>query len=186
MTLKRKGHWQEIKYDEKGRKLSEVWLEAGRFEGPQNIYTGDRKAYLGNDLPSVRRWDPQTGELIFEAYYEVDQNLGRDEELGPALIKRDPMTGVIVHEQWRMYGGELHRSGDLPAFIVRHRETGLITREDYWVNGHRYREPGKPAIVIRNKDTGEITKARYFIREEHLHEYGSYIVQQGKPKTPSP
>jgi hypothetical protein len=50
---------------------------------------------------------------------------------GPAVIERDPVTGIVTREDW-WRDGSLHRT-DGPAIIERDPATGAVTWEEWWI-----------------------------------------------------
>jgi hypothetical protein len=70
-----------------------------------------------------------------------------DRKHGPAVIHRDPKTGVVTNEIW-MRKNKYHRD-DGPAMIWRDATTGQITRVEYYTNGRRTKPaaaPSRPAV----------------------------------------
>ena len=60
----------------------------------------------------------------------------------PAIIRRDPQTGVITTEMW-YENGKPHRENGLPTGIERDPQTGYIKRREFYQNGKQIR----PSIV---------------------------------------
>ena len=54
-------------------------------------------------------------------------------EDGPAVVVRDPRSGVVVEEKWYCRN-EIHRP-DGPAVIRRHPVTGDVLRAEYYLEG---------------------------------------------------
>jgi hypothetical protein len=157
----------EIECDRKGRKLSEVWLLAGERDKNGKHLRKPMKGRNNDDLPTVQKWDPTTGVVIYEAYYwQTTDNIPSRYDGRPAVIKRDRKSGEVIREEWWGMDGPNRRDG--PAIIDRDPKTGIITNEEYWHYGQRHRESGKPAVIKRDKVTGEITRTQYFWRDKRV------------------
>lgn len=51
---------------------------------------------------------------------------------------------------------------DGPALVARNPKTGVVYREEYFLNGVRHRTDG-PALVIRNAKTGEVRREQFAV-----------------------
>ena len=91
--------------------------------------------------------DPATG-VVVEETYRLDGRLHRDEFEGPAIIRRDAASGLIVAMQYWSHGLR-HRSTG-PASIQR-IVSGRTERhiETYYRHGVLHRDPSQgPAMVV--------------------------------------
>ncbi|WP_274630815.1 hypothetical protein [Arvimicrobium flavum] len=95
------------------------------------------------------RADPATG---LTGYYNKQGQLHR--ENGPALVVRDPVSGVVTAETWCQNGRPWRDDG--PAEIKRDAETGVTTFEGWWQGGKPQRLDG-PAEITRDAKTGVAT-----------------------------
>jgi hypothetical protein len=86
--------------------------------------------------------DPKTGIAACEGWaISETRNVGGREETrwidhridGPATIWRDPITGIIIEEEWYK-GGRLHRD-DGPAIIRRDPHTGEVKYTSWYFEG---------------------------------------------------
>lgn len=114
--------------------------------------------------PSGTAWDIATGAVV-RMWFDRNDRPHRDPAEGPAFYSRDPVTGVVDKEEYKL-DGAWHRV-DGPAYIVRDEQTGVVVEEVHWVNGklHRPADQG-PAIIERDRVTGKIVKAEYFENHE--------------------
>jgi hypothetical protein len=86
----------------------------------------------------------------------------RHREDGPALIHRDPFTGVLVKEAW-FKNNEVHRE-DGPADILRKADTGRIYYSAWYRNGVKVPPPPEARATFRSSSrhhlppSGEKTK----------------------------
>lgn len=141
---------------ETGIKTGELW----QFE---------RQLHREDGLPAELEWDPKTGVCTLEGYY-LYGNPNRDG--APAIIRRHPITGEVIGETWAQ--GSLLRDGDLPAIWSKDPDTGIIEREEYYMDGVLHRDDGKPAVIIRDPKTGEVIQLEY-------HDYGEEIRVDENP-----
>jgi hypothetical protein len=88
--------------------------------------------------------------------YNAQDKLHRED--GPAIIGRDPVTGVIACEKYSRHGEPHRRHG--PALITRDRETGVLLGEEYYSFGQLHRDAG-PAYVGYNLESGKVTYEEY-------------------------
>ena len=72
-------------------------------------------------------------------------------------ISRCPISGKIVSEYWRNAEGGLHRP-DGPAVIETDRITGVVTEEQYYLNGEIHRPDGEPAMINYCHKTGNVLR----------------------------
>ena len=68
-------------------------------------------------------------------------------EDGPAIIGRDPETGVVDYLSWQQHG-QSHRE-DGPAHIMINAANGIVHFEDWSKNGKTHRDDG-PAHIERD------------------------------------
>jgi len=90
--------------------------------------------------------DPVTG-LIVEERHLLNGRFHRDASEGPAYIKRDRKSRVVVREVY-YFEGRRHREGG-PAEIRRNSVSGVAVEELYCLHGRKHREDG-PAIIHRD------------------------------------
>lgn len=57
--------------------------------------------------------------------------------------------------------GSPHRDGPQAAIIHRDGATGIVYREEHWKHGQRHAAQG-PAIVDRDPESGEVTSTEYW------------------------
>lgn len=60
-----------------------------------------------------------------------------------------------------MQFGALHRVGDEPALVVRDKNTGVDVREEYYLEGKRYRILN-PAVIERDSETGFVVREEFY------------------------
>jgi hypothetical protein len=114
--------------------------------------------------PALRKWDQDTGELTYECWHDEEGKLHRGGnkparikvnpyskvieceeyfihgqqhrllEGAPATIRRDPVSGKVVHEEW-WHKGTLHRDFAKAAIISRDEDTNVVTYEAYYTKG---------------------------------------------------
>lgn len=71
------------------------------------------------------------------------------EEIYTVTVRRDPITGVVVREEWEKDGKSHCDHG--PAVIFRDRVTGVVVREKWRRNNKPHREDG-PSCILRKPD----------------------------------
>lgn len=80
-----------------------------------------------------------------------------EEEEYRVFILRCPESRIIVEEAWKDQNAQLHRI-DLPAVTHRSRQTGAVTREEFWFRGSIHRH-NQPAILGYNETGNCIFRA---------------------------
>ena len=96
--------------------------------------------------------DLDTGVVLLELH-RLDQRLHRDPKEGPACVRREPGTGIVVEERYYWHG-RLHRDGQ-PAVITYNQKSVPIV-EMYYRHGLMHRDPKEgPARIERNR-TGSL------------------------------
>lgn len=103
------------------------------------------------------------------------------------VVHQAPNTGVIVWECWTRSDGKLERL-DGPACIYRDAETGVVTRETWYMDGKLHRVDG-PAVIKRKADTGSVSREEYytegrFVRDRY-HRSSPHKNLSSRPPSPS-
>lgn len=127
----------------------------------------------------------RNGETLVDVWERWFVNGLQHREDGPAEIVRDAQTGEFICREWWLNGqlvdppkdgsvpvplaeevatgevemhhdenGALHRT-DGPAWVMRDRQSGIVTAERWYRDGEVHRDDG-PAVIKRNPQTGEI------------------------------
>lgn len=123
------------------------------------------------ELHSVETYrDATTGDIVSEKWRNKDNQFDRKD--GPAVISRDPSTGILFQEDWYR-NGTYHRDGG-PACIRRDPVNGGVMLASWYDHGKRHRADG-PAVIQRDSSTGAIINEEYW-------KAGVYIIEdKGRP-----
>lgn len=119
--------------------LDEVW----RLDGAYHREHGP--AYI------VRNADNQ---VITEHWFRKGEHYRED---GPAIVHNDPQDSFFGHveeDDW------YPRRSDHPSRIVK--INGIVTTEEWYSSGHTLHRLDGPALIARDRETGEITKQEYY------------------------
>lgn len=138
-----------------------------------------RRTQLEERYQVIFQRDSSTGVVVSEEWLEDDSrrpatasgSFHRTD--GPALIIRDPVTGIAVYEGWYQHD-EPHREGG-PAGTKRDPKTGNVVKEEWYQHGNRHRLDG-PAITNYNPTTGEVTTTSWRIE-------GKPVPEAQRPRT---
>lgn len=109
------------------------------------------------DLPALI--DDTQKYFRIEAWYLDGKEFRADK---PSRIVTDFDTNRVIQEGWctdSNVDGPSRLDG--PAFICRHSDTGVMTREIWSRGGHCHRDDGY-AMIYRDEYTGEITEGTYY------------------------
>ena len=115
---------------------------------------------VGRTLDLVVRLEfTESGDIVKSEEWLLDGQLHNP--LGPALVIRDPTSGIVTAEQWCL-NGRNHRE-DGPASIQYDPTTGCAVNEIWIQNGLVHRSDDLPALIRRTPD-GETTELRYDVQ----------------------
>jgi hypothetical protein len=104
----------------------------------------------GDHTVEIHR-DPITHMAVTEDWRDKDGKFDRAD--GPAVITRDPKTGIVCTEEW-WKNDKLHRL-DGPAIVNRDARTGVVSCEAWYKNGNLSRNNG-PALTVRDPSSGSV------------------------------
>lgn len=155
-----------FKSDELDGKLVEIWRlndAIHRENGPARVVYGES----GDIITQV--WYRQNKLHRIAAPAILHNDGGRQEECwyengiahrvgAPAIVRT--YNNIKTSEIWSLATVGLHRL-DGPALFECDPSTGVVTQEEWHVNGRRHRTNG-PALVHRNSQTGEIYKSEFW------------------------
>ena len=94
--------------------------------------------------------DAETGVVTRETWRNKKGKLDRAD--GPAVIKRDRITGTVTYEAWWKDGKRDRADG--PAIIRRDAATGKVTSEEWWKDGKQF-EPSAEVRAAWLQKSGE-------------------------------
>jgi len=155
-----------------GRIVKEVHLLNGQIHregGPAHLLfdpTGNlirerwflRGVQVRNDGPSGTDWD-SSGNVTFQVW-TTEYGLHREGGL-PAKMSHDPDTGIVVREEFYLFGKEHHDRG--PSLIERDPQSGIVVFEEWKQHGQLTRIGGNPALFERDPETGAIARAEHWL-----------------------
>jgi hypothetical protein len=96
---------------------------------------------------------------------------------GPAIVRRDPTSGVVCVEAY-CERGRVHRL-DGPAERRWHIETGELLGESYWRRGRLHRDPAEgPAVTRYRPGTRSPTDEKYFVNGKLQRPNGPALVER--------
>ena len=149
----------------------EEWAPSGELVLQEFFRHGKRHR---EDGPASITWDPK-GHLLVREVWSEEGRFHREGDL-PALIERDPITGVTVTAKFYQHG-ELHRDGG-PASIIRDPESGIAIRQLWMQHAKCHRSAGKPAEIVRDGETGVVIEEHYAQNGLWHRESGPAVVKR--------
>lgn len=92
---------------------------------------------------------------------------GHIEEHFDVEVLTNPSTGAVDRELWRNTSGNLHRLGDLPAYVKYNQTTGQPTYMRWHdKEGRQHRDGDQPAIVVVSPETGSVIAESYWWHDQ--------------------
>lgn len=126
--------------------------------------------------PAVEEFDPETGKLIGEIWFNRYNHGQHRDGNKPAEISIDPDTGIVTHELYYRFG-RLHRDDGGPAQIFRDETSGVVSSCVYYIEGYRHRDGDKPAFQDFDPDTGQLVREEYYQNDVLHRDIGPAIVE---------
>src|ERR1700674_3153325 len=130
------------------------------MKGSRRLWTCSRYKSFALRKKISTEIDLESGITVEEKHL-LDGRLHRDPNEGPALIRCDPTTSIVIVEEYH-YEGRRHRLNG-PALLHRDCLTGNILAEKYYVNGVPHREGGFALSEIREGVSGEQEVCGYYL-----------------------
>lgn len=119
----------------------------------------------------------ESGVPVFEGYY-LGLEVHRDPREGPALVSRDPDTGMVFRHAYFQYGKRHRDPQEGPAVIIRSVDTGEIIEEAYFQCGKLDRdEELGPAEIHHYTGPRRLAALGYYRRGKLHRRNGPALVE---------
>jgi hypothetical protein len=113
------------------------------------------------DRYAIQQIDLETRVVVLETYRQ-SHRLHRDSTEGPAYIRREPQTGIVLEERYYRHG-RYHRD-DGPAVVRYSAVNSVPFYEMYYHDGLMHRDPKEgPARIERNWDGSLVLIESYYV-----------------------
>lgn len=132
-------------FDHLGRLVSETWsLRNNRHRDE-------------NEGPALRRFDPQSDQVIEECFYWEDK---LHATRGPSIKVYDPKTGNLKKAIWTQHGQ--HTISEHGSVIEYDPNSGVAIEEKFLIGSKLQYRVGHIAKLRRDGATGEITERLFY------------------------
>jgi len=110
-------------------------------------------------LTLKRERDHETGKIWREKYFNNAGELHGGDNL-PSVIEYDLETSEPVLVMYHK-NGKLHRDDGSASYLVD-PATGVVTNENWYLDGEPHRNDGQPSTIQRNSETGEVVYQDFY------------------------